>query len=155
MSCTASMVPEQRSCVSTSDGVNSKAASSELGLMQRTKCALVELRSSMSALRSLMKRPRDGVERVGLARAPRLGRVERAQQAASEPVHSCTKSECSVSLFFSAEARAHVAHVAREVAHCEGLVRPIVLLARAACIHEEVVTPVRLADRGAEAPCPP
>ena len=69
MSCTASMVPEQRSWVSESDAVNSKAASCELGLMQRTKCALVELRSTIRAFRSLMKR-RETELKVLALRAP-------------------------------------------------------------------------------------
>ena len=43
MSCTASMVPEHRSCCSTRDGVKPPGAISALGLMHRTKCALVRV----------------------------------------------------------------------------------------------------------------
>ena len=53
---TASTVPEQRSCGSTSDGTNSDAASLVLGLTQRMKWAVVAFRSATSSFRSLMKR---------------------------------------------------------------------------------------------------
>ncbi len=44
------------SCWRMRDGVKVAAARAVFGFMQRMKCALVELRSSMSELRSLMKR---------------------------------------------------------------------------------------------------
>ena len=94
------MVPEQRSCVSTSDGVNLNASSSLLGLMHRIKCALVELRSSIKVFRSLMKRRETELNVFAFFTFASSAKSWRSTPW-PEPEHSATKSECSVSLFLS------------------------------------------------------
>ena len=106
------MVPEQRSCCSTSDAVNVAGLSCVFGLMQRTKCAFVVLRSAISWLRSLMYRRATELNEPPFLPPPPLAASASAaassaksveSSALAEPRTSPTRSAWSVSLFLSAK----------------------------------------------------
>ena len=102
-------LPEQRSCESTRLAAIFAGCSCRLGLRQRTKWACVELRSTISASRSLMKR-RETELNAAPFRLPGLaasaGRKTAASSAFFDLPSASSKSACSVSLFLSRKWRA-------------------------------------------------
>jgi len=101
MSCTASRVPEQRSCERMSVGENSCGASLRLGLRQRMKCACVTPRSVMRESRSLMKRRPTELNDAFFFLPDASGLNSAASSAFDDAERAASKSGWSVSLFLS------------------------------------------------------